>query len=57
MIKELPLDCGQNLGRQDIVVDAENRLMDFDMSGRRVLSFYPFFDESVNFFSMDYTEN
>jgi len=32
LIKELPLDCGQNLGRQDIVVDAGNRLMAFDMS-------------------------
>jgi len=40
LIKELPLDCGQNLGRQDIVVDAENRLMAFDMSDRLRLPQY-----------------
>jgi len=40
LIKGVPLDCGQNLGRQDIVVDAENRLMTFDMSGRLRLPQY-----------------
>jgi len=33
------------------------RLSLLSLFGGRVLSFYPFFDEPVNFFSMDYTEN